>query len=463
MIQNDFKYRFKKLIHVLIFRICLKLLRFIELRKIPKHNLFFIDLVKKSNILKVSNSELALISFLDELDQQYNNGEYHKVVSKKIEIFEELYSKQNLDEGYFPRNLGSTWTDVIGHEALIGALQLCAKYGFVHKGVRDLEVLSSQCHPILLSKFANFTHIHYSDFKLLDYSNYPSQYYKYENFMLWRTKNSFEDQYSLLDQMFTVYNQDKRNLEFEFNDNEEEFFLNKLEDLGLPKGSWFVVLHVKEVPKNENSRRSASVVNFEKSCRYITSQGGWIIQLGFAESTKINLTNNYIDLRGKDQNLADLHIFVLAKAKFMLGTMTGLNVTASLFKTPALITNSVTLGRNTLNFNPQTRYLPKTVYSTKYKRKLSFKQILDTSEGFGELKDTQLNKKSLCLLENSSEQIYKATIDMLSDVMESGQKKDLSLEFLNHINFIRNSFSFVSTGMFAESFLLDAPEWLASE
>jgi putative glycosyltransferase (TIGR04372 family) len=419
--------------------------------------------VKKSSILKISNSELSLISLLNELDQQYNNGEYHKVVSRKIEIFDELYSKQDLDEDYFPRNLGNVWTDVIGHEALIGALQLCAKYGLVHKGVRNLEVLNSQCHPTLLSKFVSFTNIQYSDFKLLDFSNYPSQFYKYENFMLWRTKNSFEDQYSLLDQVFTAYNLDKRNLEFDFSDNEEEFFLNKLEDFGLPKGSWFVVLHVKEVPKNENNRRSASVANFEKSCQYITSQGGWIIQIGFAESTKINLTSNYIDLRGKSQNLTNLHIFVLAKAKFILGTMTGLNVTASLFKTPCLITNSVTLGRNTLNFNPQTRYLPKTVYSKKYKQNLSFKQILETPEGFGELNVTDLDINSLYLLENSSEQIYKATVDILSDLIDGGQKKVLNLELLNNINLIRNSFSFASTGMFAESYLLDFPEWLASE
>ena len=143
--------------------------------------------------------------------------------------------------------------------------------------------------------------------------------------------------------------------------------------------------------------------------------------------------------------------------------MTGLNVTASLFKTPCLITNSVTLGRNTLNFNPQTRYLPKTVYSKKYKRNLSFKQILETPEGFGELKLADLNINSLCLLENSSEQIYKATVDILSDVYASSQKKVLSLELLNNINLIRNSFSCVSTGMFAESYLLDFPEWLVSE
>jgi putative glycosyltransferase (TIGR04372 family) len=463
MIKNNAFYVIRLKFNRKIFKLLLGFLRYLESQEKPKYNETYTDVVKKSNILKITNSELNLISELNKLEVQYNNGEYHQVVSKRIEIYEELYEKQKLDKNYFPKILGSIWTNVIGHEALIGVLHLCANYNIVHEGKRDIQLIGSKNQSLLLGMYSNFLNVNYSDSVELDISNFPSQFHKFENLMLWKTKSNFEDNYALLDKVFKEYDNDKDSNLFEFSFDQEELYFNKLEQLGLPKKSWFIVIHVKETPKNTSGRRSASVKNFEKSCKYIIAQGGWVIQIGFKNSTKINLDKNYIDARGDSVELTNFHLFVLAKAKFYLGTMTGLNPTASLFKTPSLITNSVTLGRNTINYNAQTRYLPKTVLNLQNGQKLNFEKILQTREGFGDLDTKGLLEDSLSLIENSSEEIYNATLDFYQNLCNSKSQSKVSIELANKVDKIRSRFAFTSTGLISESYLMNNPDWLSCE
>jgi len=463
MIINTAIYLLRVKFNKAVFKLFFSVLRFLESKEKPRFSEIYTDVIKKSNFLKISNSDLSLISKLNELEVQYNNGEYHQVVSKRIEIYEELYEKQKLDGNYFPKILGSIWTNVIGHEALIGALYLCANYNIVKQGNRDINLIQTKNQSLLLGLYSNFLNVNHSNSADLEISDFPSQFHKYENLMLWKTKNNFEDNYALLDKVFKEYYNDKDSNLFQFSFKQDELYFKELEKLGLPKKSWFIVIHVKETLKNTGNRRSASVRNFEKSCQYIISQGGWVIQIGFKNSTKINLEKNYIDARGDDVEFTNLHVFVLAKAKFYLGTMTGLNPTASIFKTPSLITNSVTLGRNTINYNAQTRYLPKTVINLQNKEKLSLEKILQTCEGFGELDRKSLLKKSLVLIENTSEEIYNATVDFYKNLSNNQQQSKLNIEIANQVDKIRSHHTFTSTGLFSETYVIDNPDWLICE
>jgi putative glycosyltransferase (TIGR04372 family) len=406
---------------------------------------------------------LNIISELKNLETIYYDGRYHEAVSKRIEIYQEIYEKLELDENYFPKKLSRIWGEAIGHEALIGALQICAKYNLVHNGKRDIDIVNTRKGIVYFELCDKFLNIDYLNPPIIDLSYFPSQFHKYENLMLWRTRNGFEDHYSLLDKVFKAYDSDDENLEFTFSSNQESIYRKKLKELGLPDTSWFVVIHIKETSKNSNSRRSASVKNFEKSCKYLVEQGGWIIQIGFNDSTKIYLEKNYIDLRGNTKEIANLQLFVMAKAYFYLGTITGLNVTAGLFKTPSLITNSVTLGRNTINYNKKTRYLPKTVLNLKSRRKLSLQEILKTREGFGEVDEKKLLVDSIYLIENSSEEIYQATKDFFNDLHAGNFENNQTTEMNIKLKKIRSQFSFASSGLFTESYIVNNPYWLTDE
>ncbi len=421
----------------------------------------FSDIVKKTNIFKISNSDLKIIAELKRLELLYYNGGYHEAVSKRIEIYQEIYRNFELEQNYFPRKLSQIWTTAIGHEALIGVLQLCAKYNLVPDGKREIEISSTRKNSIFFELCGDFIEKNFVTSPIIDVSHFPSQFHKYEALMLWRTKdNNFEDQYPLIEKTFKEFSLSKENGPFIFSPEQELAYYNKLHNLGLPKNSWFVVIHVKETPKNSNSRRSAKVQNYVKACNFLINQGGWIIQVGFKDSTKLGLEKNFIDLRGDNIDLANLHLFVMAKAFFYIGTITGFNVIAGLFKTPSLITNAVTLGRNTIAYGPQTRYIPKTVLDLKSKTRLRLNEILRTSEGFGDPTIKDLLNQSIALVENSSVEIYEATVEFYNLLKNNNFHSATVKEYANKLNEIRSAYEFCSSGMFMNSYLEKNSDWL---
>ena len=457
-------YSVRLFVNKLISNLLFSILRLMINKQKPTEKENFSDIVKKTNIFKISNSDLKLVNELKRIELLYYNGGYHKAVSQRIEIYQEIYRNLELEPSYFPRKLSQIWTAAIGHEALIGALQLCAKYNLVPDGKREIEIASTRKNSIFFELCGEFIEKKFVDSPIVDISHLPSQFHKYEDLMLWRTKNNnFEDQYPLIEKTFKEFSLSKDNGPFIFSSEQDIEYYSRLHHLGLPKNSWFVVIHVKETPKNSNSRRSATVQNYVKACNFLINQGGWIIQVGFKDSTKLGLEKNFIDLRGDSVPLTNLHLFVMAKAFLYLGTITGFNVVAGLFKTPSLITNAVTLGRNTIAYSPQTRYLPKTVFDLKRKKKLSLNEILSTSEGFGDPTIKDLLTKSISLIENSAEEILEATIEFYNLLRSNNFNSAIDKEYAAKLNEVRSAYGFCSTGMFINSYLDKNSNWLDNE
>lgn len=457
------KYKVKLILHKILLSSFFSAVRLLVNKHKPESAKTFSDLVIKSNIFKVSNSDLGMISELKNIEIMYYNGDYHKAVAKRVEIYQEIYEKLDLDEKVFPKRLSNIWTSAIGHEAFIGVLQLCTRYGLMHEGKREIDLPKTK-KSTLIALFDDFLDINYLNSPVIDVSNFPSNFHLYENLMLWRTKqNEFQDVHVLLERSFTEFDSDVNTDLFIFSESQEFLFYERLKAFGLPLNAWFVVVHVKETPKNTDPRRSASVENFIKSCEFIIDQGGWIIQVGFKDSTKLNLQSNFIDLRSNDSAITSLHIFVMAKAFFYLGTMTGFNVIAGLFKTPSLITNAVALGRNTLFYNSLTRYVPKTVMNIKENRKLAFSEILGTIEGFGDPSSASLLKKSLILIQNTPEEILDATADFHEMLCSNRHSDKISIDLKKQVDKIRGTSRFTSTGLFSEPYLVNNPDWLKLE
>lgn len=457
-------YSTRLFVNKLISNLLLSILRLMINKQKPMEKETFSDIVKKTNIFRISNSDLKTVTELKRLELLYYNGGYHKAVSKRIEIYQEIYRNFELEENYFPRKLSQIWTTAIGHEALIGVLQLCAKYNLVPDGKREIEITNTRKNSIFFELCGEFIEKSFVNSPIIDVSHFPSQFHKYEDLMLWRTKNNnFEDLYPLVEKTFKEFSLSKDNGLFIFSPEQDLAYYSKLHNLGLPKNSWFVVIHVKETPKNSDSRRSAKVQNYVKACNFLISQGGWIIQVGFKDSTKLGLEKNFIDLRGNSIDLTNLHLFVMAKAFFYLGTITGFNLVAGLFKTPSLITNAVTLGRNTIAYSPQTRYLPKTVFDFKRKKRLRLNEILRTSEGFGDPTIEDLLTKSIGLIENSSEEIHEATVEFYNLLRDNNFNRAIDKGYAAKLNEVRSAYGFCSTGMFMNSYLDKNSDWLDNE
>ena len=456
--MNKVLYHIKETVNRFIFILLTTITRGFEIRRVSRCNAEFSNLLKSTGIFKVQDSELKLYQHLRDIESRYDKGDYLSVVAEKTIIFKELYSSYQLDPRYFPPKLAPIWCGPVGHESLIGALLLGVKYDLISPGIRQVVSPSTKQQSHFFSHLRDKIDIKFSTYPDLDLSKFPSQIPIYEDIQLWKTINGFEDLYQILDKVFKLYSDDQETLYFKFSEADKDHYYKKLVELGLPRNSWFVVLHVKETITGSGIR-SASIKNFQKASEYVISQGGWIIQVGFENSTKISLTKNYINLTGSTIDHCNLHQFVLSEAKFFLATLSGLVTAAALYKTPTLVTNSISLGRSTLSY-PNTRYLPKSLINIKSNYKLTLNDILNSKASQGDLNEKELLENDLYLEENTENEIHKATIDFTNRLLGGTSQDKIASELVAKALAIRSRFKLTTAGDFSESYLLNNPKWL---
>ncbi|MBM3542883.1 MAG: TIGR04372 family glycosyltransferase [Alphaproteobacteria bacterium] len=121
----------------------------------------------------------------------------------------------------------------------------------------------------------------------------------------------------------------------------------KLSALGLPKGAWYVALHVREGgfyrdgTGTISEHRSAEIEDYFGAIEEITSRGGWVIRMGDASMKPLPEMPNVIDYAHSDFKSEQMDIFLLATARFVIGTTSGLTTVAMTFGTPMLLVNCI--------------------------------------------------------------------------------------------------------------------------
>jgi putative glycosyltransferase (TIGR04372 family) len=215
----------------------------------------------------------------------------------------------------------------------------------------------------------------------------------------------------------------------------------RLQSLGVPKGGWYVGLHVREggfyneAQGGSNEHRNARIEDYLPAIKEVTGRGGWVVRLG--DVSMLPLPEDIpgvIDYALSTEKSEEMDMFLLATCRFIIGTTTGLTTAAQCFGTPMVLVNC--LSGDWQLWTGNIDFITKLIYDTRQRRHLSYREVY--TESFQKLLiDNQLmQRKGFIAKANSPEDILQAVYYKLDVVM--GPKSDQS-EHIDTFNAYRRA------------------------
>ncbi|MCF8463036.1 MAG: TIGR04372 family glycosyltransferase [Rickettsiaceae bacterium] len=240
-------------------------------------------------------------------------------------------------------------------------------------------------------------------------------------------------------------------------ENDVQYLHSYLEKLGMKKNDWYVCVHAREegfslVDDNVQMHRNADIDNYNKAIIYILSLGGWVIRLGDSTMKKSSLVNEkFIDYANSNHKSELLDVLLCKYAKFILGSSSGICTLGALFSTPCAISNLMPTGDAW--FTKLDIYMPKKIYNIKEQRFLTLSEIMTLPVNNFRYASQYIDHEYL-YFENSSEEIYNLTIEMLNFInnkfVQSSKQISVNFSIANFRNL--NSNSYYSKANFCTSF-----------
>jgi putative glycosyltransferase (TIGR04372 family) len=197
----------------------------------------------------------------------------------------------------------------------------------------------------------------------------------------------------------------------------------KLKKIGFNPDKWFAILHVKEHQKgyeNGGEVRDAAINSYRSSCSLISDLGGQVIRMGGSNFPKLEENFPAIDYAHSEVKSEELDFWLWANCNFWVGNNNGAAVAVIPFKKPRLITNLWPLYVS----GPLTDYiLPKVIYDKNLNRILSPKEIVNLKLSRS-MKKNLFSNSNLIIIENSSELLESAVIELYKSIESDQQQKN---------------------------------------
>jgi putative glycosyltransferase (TIGR04372 family) len=176
-----------------------------------------------------------------------------------------------------------------------------------------------------------------------------------------------------------------------------------------------VIIHARDSsykPYDDESYRNSDINSYESSVFWLLKKGYQVIRLGNKGMKECKYKNKIIDLVdvnfGKHKELIDLYF--VHKSKFFIGSCSGLNLLPVIFNKPALSVNMAPFC-HVFPFGRKSIGIPKLLINTNNKKKINFRDILDY-DFCASRTNTQLKKLNLKYVDNSADEILKATKEL---------------------------------------------------
>jgi putative glycosyltransferase (TIGR04372 family) len=120
--------------------------------------------------------------------------------------------------------------------------------------------------------------------------------------------------------------------------------LAHLEKAGMPRGAWFVALHVRDIRWRGTTAglqaiRNADTASYGPAIEEITRRGGFVVRLRDPDAPLLPPLANVIDYGGSDIRADWMDIFLLARSRFVLGSASGPIFVPPLYGVPCVLTN----------------------------------------------------------------------------------------------------------------------------
>lgn len=198
----------------------------------------------------------------------------------------------------------------------------------------------------------------------------------------------------------------------------EERGWSTLGSLGLPRGQWFVCLHVREAGfhkawhEKHPGIRNADILTYLKAVRRIIDAGGWVFRVGDPTMVRLPPQKGLIDYAHAEIKSEEMDVFLCAKARFFIGTNSGLGLVPPIFGVPCAMTNWVPIALP--QWYGRDRFIPKTIYSEKRGRALSLTELLSSPAAWQQFQ-SYFDDAGLEVQDNTEDEIDELIVELLEE------------------------------------------------
>jgi len=159
----------------------------------------------------------------------------------------------------------------------------------------------------------------------------------------------------------------------------------RLHKAGIPRGAWFVALHVREREpdgraSNINAARNADISTYFPAIAEIARRGGWVIRLGDPSMTVLPALPNVLDYSHSPIRADWMDIFLLASCRFFIGTNSGPAFIPPIYGVPQVLTNWWPVAERP--WQPGDIFIPKMLRTISDNRYLSLAEMLSGPFGW---------------------------------------------------------------------------------
>ncbi len=192
-----------------------------------------------------------------------------------------------------------------------------------------------------------------------------------------------------------------------------------LEQAGVPRGAWFVSLHVREIvwrgaTGGLQAIRNADPASYLPAIAEITRRGGYVVRMGDADAPSLPPLSGVIDYCRSDMRSDWMDIFLLARSRFVLGSASGPIFVPPLYGVPCVLTNWWPPGMRP--WHPADIYIPKLVKRMLDDTYLTLSETLREPVSYCHSSRHLAAPHGLTVMDNDADLIRDAVVEMLERV-----------------------------------------------
>ncbi len=351
----------------------------------------------------------ALICFYDS---GYTNS-YKEAKFKEIQL-----RAEHLPFWAYPnkcRIINHEWTYAIGHLGMIERCIRAKRLGFfgdeLHCLITTDKFIANKCYLNYLKPFLDIQVV--SEEKYWIYSRIYSS--SIENISAWKLKDGLKDLNACLERVEEKWQDLVLPPLLRLSEKHLEMGMSVLAKLSLPRGAWFVAIHVRGEGYGFNDLspvdgRNADISTYIPAIEAITRAGGFVFRMGHPSMKPLPEMVNVIDYAHSEHKSDWMDVFLWASCRFFIGSQSGPTEIPGTFGVPVLATNFAGIG-----FTSTTRVglmVPKLWYSNRLRRLLTISETLACKAGWSEAR--VIEEDELVLIDNSPDELHAAVSEMLS-------------------------------------------------
>ena len=423
-------------------------------------------LYKNKNLYK--NKKVSEYSSDLNLYNRYMREASVAYIGSQIELSSELFTKASLIKAETANKIGivnpnfalldSNIANSIGHTAITLALRVKIATLFPNIQKNFLLVYSNSANQRYLElwkKYFPMIRVDQGIDKVIERQLWPI----YDEISYIRIGQKTYDLHEAHDQFTRLYSESNSEPMLTLEDSDKEFGYSFLKEKGFDiANGWFVALHVRNSPAFLNGRnkqttygRNAKIETYQKAVDHILDCGGFVVRIGTDDGHRLVNKHGYIDYSLEVNQNDVLNTFFLGECRFLIGTNSGPICVPATFGRPVLTTNAPGIGINA--YFPNSILLPKLVVDESGSV-LSLKETLIDKSGWTYAWLDEENNRKYKWRDNSAEEIYEATSEMLKGVDSKASPLQSNFES------VLRSHGSKSTTLVSNSFLLKWAETL---